>query len=71
MVPITNGRTVNDKVRECGVIALVDLAGDKLWFFPRGRLPAYLVAYLNIHEGRNARLLRDFVVTLGRGIITD
>lgn len=67
----TTGRTVNDKVRECGVVALVDLAGDRIWFYPRGRLPPYMCAYLDIDNGRPARALRDFCVSLGRGLIVD
>lgn len=67
----TTGRTVNDKVRECGVVALVDLAADRIWFYPRGRLPPHVCAYLDVHNGRNARLLRDFCVSLGRGVIAD
>lgn len=71
MQPDPTGRSVNARILECGVVTLVDLAGDKLWFYPRGRLPAHIVAYLNIHNGRNARLLRDFCVNLGRGLVTD
>jgi hypothetical protein len=62
----TTGRTVNDKIRQCGVVTLVDLEGNKLWFYPRGRLPHDIVTYLNLQDGHAARLLRDFVVTLGR-----
>lgn len=68
---IVTGRTVNDKVRKCGVVALVDLNGDRIWFYPRGRLPPYVCAYLDISNGRNARLLRDFCVSLGRGVVND
>lgn len=69
MIHATTGRTINDKVRECGVVALVDLRGDRIWFYPVGRLPNYVVAYLSLHG--HSRLLRDFLVTLGRGIIAD
>jgi hypothetical protein len=70
-MPEPTGRSINNRILECGVIPLVDLAADRVWFYPRGRLPAYVVAYLNIHNGRNARLLRDFCVSLGRGVIID
>jgi hypothetical protein len=70
-MPEPTGRLVNEKCLECGIVALVDLAGDKIWFYPRGRLPAHVAAYLNIHNGRNARLLRDFCVSLGRGVISE
>jgi len=65
------GRQINQRVRECGVVTLVSLNGEKLSFYPRGRLPAHVVAYLNFHEGRNARLLRDFCINVGRGIVTE
>jgi hypothetical protein len=42
------GRSVNNIVLECGVVALVDLAGDRIWFYPRGRLPRHVGAYLDI-----------------------
>jgi hypothetical protein len=71
MTTQTTGRQVNDLVRESGVVALVDLAGDRLWFFPRGRLPKDLAAYLNMQNGHAAFLLRDFIVTLGREIVPD
>jgi hypothetical protein len=67
----TTGRIVNDKVRACGVVALVDLAGDRIWFYPRGRLPPHLGFYLDSDHGRPARLLRDFCVSLGRGVVND
>ena len=69
MEPI--GRTINDRIRECGVVALVPLDGTRIWFYPRGRLPPYVCAYLDANNGRNARLLRDFCVTLGRGVISE
>jgi len=62
------GRIVNDKIRECGIVALVDLSGDRIWFYPRGRLPPSVAKYLNLQNGYPARLLRDFIVSLGRGI---
>lgn len=62
------GRAVNRKVVECGIVALVDLQGDRIWFFPRGRLPPHVCAYLDANNGANARLLRDYLVTLGRDI---
>lgn len=63
----TNGRTVNDKVRQGGCVALVDLLGDRIWFYPRGTLPNYVADYLDLDNGRRARMLRDFLVNLGRG----
>lgn len=68
MIEATTGKAVNDLIRESGVVALVDLAADRIWFYPRGRLPLDIVDYLNLHNGYAARLLRDFIVTLGRGI---
>lgn len=64
----TNGRFVNDKVRAAGCVALADLAGDRIWFYPRGSLPAYVADYLDLENGRRARQLRDFLVSLGRGL---
>ena len=66
---LVTGRTINDAVLKSGCVALVDLAADRIWFFPRGRMPPALIEFLNLGNGRNARLLRDYVVTLGRGII--
>lgn len=68
MIEATTGRAVNDRIRACGIVTLVDLQGDKIWFYPRGRLPLDIVKYLNLHDGYAARLLRDFIVSLGRGI---
>lgn len=62
------GKTVNDIVLESGVVPLVDLSGDRIWFYPRGRLPRHVAAYLDVGNGHHARLLRDFIVTLGRDI---
>jgi hypothetical protein len=62
------GRQINEWIRAGGVVPLVDIRGDRITFYPRGRLSAYAVAYLNSHDSRNAKLLRDFCVTLGRGL---
>jgi hypothetical protein len=70
-MPEPTGREINDKVRQCGVVALVDLSGNRIWFYPRGRLPRHVTAYLDAHNGRNALVLRDFCVSLGRGVIAD
>jgi hypothetical protein len=65
---IFTGQAINDEVRKSGVCALVDLGGDRIWFYPRGRLTRDACALLDANDGRNARLLRDFLVNLGRGI---
>jgi hypothetical protein len=67
----TTGRAVNRKILECGCVALVDLAGDRLYFYPRNKLPQHLIAYLNIGERRHLRMLRDYCVNIARGLITD
>jgi hypothetical protein len=67
----STGRQVNRRIIECGVVPLTDFLGERIWFYPRGRLPAHVVAYLNIHNGRNAQLLRDYLVSVARGIIVE
>lgn len=64
-----NGRSVNDKIRSHGVIALVNLRGDRVWFYPRGRLPNYLAAYLDAHDSYRLSLLSNFLVSLGNGVV--
>jgi hypothetical protein len=55
---------LNNRILACGVFALVDLEGNCLWFYPKGRLPR---AWDEI-SGDDAKmtLLRDFLVNLGR-----
>lgn len=63
------GRNVNDKIRSHGVVAIVNFRGDRVWFYPRYKLPNYLAAYLDAHDGLRLGLLRDFLVSLGNGVV--
>jgi len=65
-----NGRAVNGVLRRGGIIALVDLSGERLHFYPRG-VPPYVVDYLNLDNKLRARALCTFLVNVGRGIIRD
>jgi hypothetical protein len=65
------GRLVNDRLLAQGILALVNLRGDRLMFYPRGCLPQYVRTHLEISDGKRARLLRDFLVNVARGIVTD
>lgn len=62
------GQALNARILNYGVVALVDLGGDRVWFFPP-KLPLRMVAELEDEGGRRLRLLRDFLVTLGRDIV--
>lgn len=59
------GQALNRKVLECGCVALVNLAGNRLEFYPRGKVPEYLVAYL---WGSRAEKLAQYCINLGRDI---
>lgn len=54
-------------ILEHGVIALVNLGGSRIYFYPRGRLPPYLHAYID--AGRRTIVLRDYLVNVARGIV--
>lgn len=68
-MPEPTGRQINEVILKAGVVALVDLKGDRIWFYPRGRMPLHVLAYIEINH-RSARL-RDFLVNVGRGVVTD
>jgi hypothetical protein len=74
MQAVTESSEIDRKIRESGCFALVNLEGTLVWFFPRGRLPAYLTAWLGADNGRRLILLRDFLISqarLGPGIDYD
>ena len=61
----STGAAINEAVHQAGCFTLVNLAGDYIYFYPRGRLPRYLNTYLQISDARRSRL-RDFLMILGR-----
>jgi hypothetical protein len=65
---IPTGEYVNRKILECGVVPLINFDGTKLLFFPRGRAPAHVVAYLRIHNDQNLKILTSYLINLGRGL---
>ncbi len=67
MYELTTGQALNRKVLESGCVALVNLDGTRLEFYPRGRLPAYLSAYLN-SNATGPRRLAQYCINLGRDI---
>ena len=54
------GQGINAAILEAGCFALTNLAGNYMWFYPRGKMPAYLHTYLELSEDRKG-LLRDFL----------
>lgn len=64
-----NGRSVNDKILAAGVIALVNLRGERVYFYPRGKLPNYVACYLDAHDRYRLGLLSNFLVSLGNGVV--
>lgn len=59
----TVGSDIDRLVREAGCFTLTNLNGDRLFFYPRGGIPAFLGAYLN---GDRLAKLRDFLITQAR-----
>lgn len=59
-----SGEAINEAILEAGIIALVPLGGDHIYFYPRNTLPPYLWAYLDLSMERRC-LLRDYLMGLG------
>jgi hypothetical protein len=66
MGPETENMRIDRIVREAGCFALCNLEGTLVKFYPVGRLPRHVAAYLNADEGRRLQLLRNFIVSQAR-----
>lgn len=65
-----NGQTVNDILRiKYGCFALVNFEGTRISVYPRDRHTQEMVNYLR--GERRMLSLRNFLINLGRGIVTD
>lgn len=62
------GKEIAGVVRGFGVTVLADINGHRLFFFPRGKLPNNVGAWLEHQNGARAKLLREYLL---RDILRD
>lgn len=55
------GAEINAMVLQSGVVAIYHPDDTRLMFYPRGRLPAHLTAYLSCSDRARAKALAVFL----------
>jgi len=60
----SKGAAIDRTLRNHGYFTLTNLNGDRMYFYPRGGIPANVGAYLSV--GDNLLFLRDFLITQAR-----
>lgn len=57
---------IDKYVRQRGLVSLVNFAGTRIMFYPKGKLTNEIACYLNAQNGRRLTLLRDFIISQAR-----
>lgn len=57
---------IDKAVRSAGCIALVNLPGTRVDFYPRGHLPPCLMTLLTEDKNRRLLILREFLIAQAR-----
>lgn len=60
----SEGAKINALILKAGCFALSNPNGDRVFFYPIGRIPLHLSDYLASNDSRRLKILRDYLLKL-------